>query len=654
VSAFIGDPFFKALAYNNMGVGFVRSWTMAFSEQLAAVDPTARRATAMATSIALDGDSQYMRLRLAEEQGLPGTVAKLVQFIHKYNGNIYVTDKARATMAMSLQHILWQHRNHGYGGLHPDIGRNLDQYGVTPEEWELWRTIGTGELKDGRGMISPEHLANSGIETFRPVVEPELNQIDKLFVERMKKLANRRMAADEKLVKRQDKILTRLKALRETYAAMKKRVTEEGTAAGRLSKYKVEELGYEIDRLETEHEIFALARSETAEEGVLEVLDRVEEGADVERWRSETSVRDTGEGPKARNIVGRLSDAQTRKAIAFGAKRARLEMKAVEIRKRAQKAKRSDKESLTEIEASELDRTIRAAQALGDEVAGRRLRTDVIDAEVLKAVDANRRDVQRTLLAAKTATESKLRNMLSHMTDMSVISPTASVMRITTQGDPRGTAQRAFLDILFTLRRFSVGAIHVIGRDTVGRFDDVNPWSARSLWNALTNGSGMARVMANYMVGTTITGLMINQTKDLLRGKTPRIPRDYSEAMNMLALAMASGGGYGIYGDFIMGDLRDRYGTSGLDVLLGPGFQGISDIINLTDSLKHFEVKQAQVANLAVSQVPNTFYTKMAMDWMIASYLQESIAPGSLARQEDRMMKRTGQQYMYPRSSRFE
>jgi hypothetical protein len=66
-------------------------------------------------------------------------------------------------------------------------------------------------------------------------------------------------------------------------------------------------------------------------------------------------------------------------------------------------------------------------------------------------------------------------------------------------------------------------------------------------------------------VTSTVLGYAAMTAKDMLKGKTPRDPKD----PNTIIKAFTQGGGAGIYGDFLFGEYN-RFGQSPLETAAGP------------------------------------------------------------------------------------
>ena len=142
--------------------------------------------------------------------------------------------------------------------------------------------------------------------------------------------------------------------------------------------------------------------------------------------------------------------------------------------------------------------------------------------------------------------------------------------------------------------------------------------------------------------------------KDIIKGYWP--PRDPSDPRTILA-ALQQGGGFGLYGDFLFGQVN-RFGDNPLVSALGPTASAVGDaadvVVKLRDAtigkLTGEEAKAplAEAFNLAISNTPyaNLFYVKPALDFLALNSLREAISPGYTRRQERNRQRDYGQSGM--------
>jgi hypothetical protein len=167
--------------------------------------------------------------------------------------------------------------------------------------------------------------------------------------------------------------------------------------------------------------------------------------------------------------------------------------------------------------------------------------------------------------------------------------------------------------------------------------------------------------LAGTVIGMTALGYVAMVTKDLLKGKTPRVPdfsdyqKGFGSTTDILSSAMAQGGGLGILGDFMFGDYN-RQGGGFLETMAGPSLGKVAQAARLFSEAKD-DVKQnpsklggvfaSHGLSLVSSLGPglNMFYTKAAVDYLVLYQLQEALNPGFLRRMEDRTKKQNNQTF---------
>lgn len=229
--------------------------------------------------------------------------------------------------------------------------------------------------------------------------------------------------------------------------------------------------------------------------------------------------------------------------------------------------------------------------------------------------------------------ETALRAFFVDVTEFGVPTPGARERAMMTQGFKPGTSIGEGLRFMMQFKAFPVTvATKVLGRTMYG-----NP-----------GGKADKMGLALYIASTTVLGYFAMSMKNMQRGQSPRDPLDYMTWVS----AMTQGGGFGIYGDFLLGE-SNRFGRSLLDTLAGPGLGIVSDIDELRQRLIAGDDVAGNALRLAMNNAPfvNLFYTRAALDYLILYQLQEMANPGYLRRMERRIAKEQGQSYLLPKPS---
>ena len=155
---------------------------------------------------------------------------------------------------------------------------------------------------------------------------------------------------------------------------------------------------------------------------------------------------------------------------------------------------------------------------------------------------------------------------------------------------------------------------------------------------------------ATMMVSLMALGYVAMSLKDLAKGKDPRRlddPRSWGAAF-------MQGGGAGIMGDFLFGDVN-RFGNSLTATLAGPLASTAEDLAKLTigniqEVARGKDTKAAAEALRFIkanAPLANLWYSSAAIERAFLHDLQEMASPGYLKRMERRAMKDNGQSYWW-------
>lgn len=241
----------------------------------------------------------------------------------------------------------------------------------------------------------------------------------------------------------------------------------------------------------------------------------------------------------------------------------------------------------------------------------------------------------------KRELSSKVRSYYVDRAEYAVLTPDARTRATLLQGTQAGTVNGEFWRFLMQFKSFT-GAFtqKVLGREVYGRGAVPNA----GLIQALRNGNGEIIGLAQLMLWTTVFGYLSGVSKDLVKGREPRNPTDPKAWL----AAMVQGGGAGIYGDFLFGEVRNRFGGGLLSTLAGPTLGTVEDIADLWGRLRNGDDTAAAAVKLAISNTPgaNLFYTRVVMDYLFLHQISEWLNPGSLKRMERRIQKENGQDFL--------
>jgi len=234
-----------------------------------------------------------------------------------------------------------------------------------------------------------------------------------------------------------------------------------------------------------------------------------------------------------------------------------------------------------------------------------------------------------------------LRTYYVDRSQYAVIEPDTKTRAMMQQGTQPGTITGEVWRAIMQFKAFPIAIIQKVwGREIYGR--------------AGTTSS--IKGLAEFMVMGTLAGYMAMTAKDLAKNRTPRDPTD---PKTMLA-AFLQGGGAGIYGDFLFGDVKNRFGGSAISTLAGPTASQFDSIMNIWGQMREGDVDAGKSAFRFIYQnapsalaayhpaasLLNAGYTKAVLDNLIYYNVMEALSPGYKRRMERRMKKENDQEYL--------
>lgn len=168
--------------------------------------------------------------------------------------------------------------------------------------------------------------------------------------------------------------------------------------------------------------------------------------------------------------------------------------------------------------------------------------------------------------------------------------------------------------------------------------------------NGFETKQGSAAYMAALIAGTTICGAISNGIRDIIFGRDPRtLNFTTTEGRKNWLAAMITGGGLGIYGDFLI-NTYGSHGSTLVETAAGPLVGDIAapleaiqaSVAASTDpdaeAIRKLRPKGAAVVNTLKSYVPGAslWYTRAAMDRLIFNQISDYFSPGYLNRMKAR------------------
>ncbi len=241
----------------------------------------------------------------------------------------------------------------------------------------------------------------------------------------------------------------------------------------------------------------------------------------------------------------------------------------------------------------------------------------------------------------KDELEGKLRAYVSDRQGYAVLEQDARSRAVFLRGTQRGTMYGEFARSFAQFKQFpAIMLQRVVGREIKGK--------------SKATGKGIAHDSVLYGVASlfttlTVAGYVAMTAKDLAKGRKPRPIDDHR---TWLAAAQ-QGGGLGIYGDFLFGETKNRFGATLLDTLAGPTLSTMINVpADLWGRLRAGDDLASATFTAILNNTPfiNIFYSRIALDYMILYDIRESLNPGYLRRMERRLKKENEQEFLLPPS----
>lgn len=259
----------------------------------------------------------------------------------------------------------------------------------------------------------------------------------------------------------------------------------------------------------------------------------------------------------------------------------------------------------------------------------------------------------RTAEAAGRAREElglRFRAMVGDFLDNTLTEPRARERALLTWGTRPGTRIGEFVRAFTQFWSFPTA---VIGRHVVP--------AARGY-----AGQAPVALLAHLIVASAVGGYFSLQAKQIMKGRTSRPILNEDDELEFIKVtddgfalgqtgsvflaSLLQGGGLGIYGDFLFGEVNRSGRAFGVSAIAGPAIgEGEAMVQILRDAINgDWEDLGADTVKLGVRNTPfvNLWYSRWALDYLILWRLQEALSPGYLERYQRRVEENEGSSFI--------
>ena len=233
--------------------------------------------------------------------------------------------------------------------------------------------------------------------------------------------------------------------------------------------------------------------------------------------------------------------------------------------------------------------------------------------------------------AKRNALETKLAAMMADETTFAVLVGDDFGAKYTTGGLQDGTPKGIAWRLIMQFKTFPIAFTQrVLGRAIKGTDD----------------ASEMASQISTIFAAATLAGVAVYTLKEIAKGNTPP---DFSKEQNVMT-AIATGGGLGIYGDFLFAT-ESRYGQSFFDTMAGPTMGTLNQFARTTgDAVLKRDLNKAGkgLARMGLDNLPgkNIWWSRTVVDGLILDDLHTMISP-RYQQNKARWRRRRGQKKLW-------
>lgn len=245
----------------------------------------------------------------------------------------------------------------------------------------------------------------------------------------------------------------------------------------------------------------------------------------------------------------------------------------------------------------------------------------------------------------RTKLDENLRGYYQDLIDSTVIEPTARTQSAIRQGAKKGTLLGEIWMSMMQFKSFPLAMMNQrVLRDIQLQTGKRGFFQTENFGLNADNLAAMP-AMAQFMAATAVFGFAAMSLKDIVKGRKPRDPLDFKTAQ----AAMLQGGGLGIYGDFLFGESKNRFGGGPVMTLLGPTAGMLNSTADLYGRMKNGDDVGSSALKLLYNNTPglNMFYIKPVTDYLIMERVFNELNPGQSQRRARRLKKENDQTLLW-------
>lgn len=599
--------------------------------ELALLNPanTEDRALIQRQGLMLEGIRSGLQ-RFYEGLGQTSTTGRMANAVMRITGMQAINEIRKGSFGLSLMDAIGTELSKGveFDKLHESDIRTLRNYGITKEDWAIWKLAKPEEIAGNKNVLTPESISRISDADIAKAVGGHVQKAQEAIGGHIAELLLRNSVEDERLAKRMTSIKEYEAKVAERLNRYMTSKDEQVRQAAELLHARQDLLKARVERAEVQADIEAYLLQQKSRNQSTDMAVDLLMGRNTENILTKSDRQ----GDAASRQRGGIGERLGEKRGSADRRVTEMEGKIRELERIATgdiKAKYEELSGLVQDRMEEADAWYKESQSRVDR------RNAVIDRLLGEASNAE----NETANTMRRGAIVKLLGAVNTESDFAIVTP-GWRERASFYGDlQRGTIKGEISRSVLQFKAF--------------------PWAffVRSM-DAVANMEGAtskAAMTAYLIVTTTLAGAMLMQTRDMLTGKDPRKMTD-ENWYKFWGAAFLQGGALGIYGDFLYGVNQTRYGSGPLETMAGPTLGPLLDmgVVQPLNAIKshmdgkesHFLAHELQTAK-GFSPAANIWYTKAALDHLIWQRVLEMLSPGYLATIRDSSRKQFSQDWWW-------
>ncbi|RSN88642.1 hypothetical protein [Acinetobacter nosocomialis] len=526
--------------------------------------------------------------------------------------NAVTAGMKRAFNLVHMNKIADMTRNTHWKDLSKDDLKILKGNGITEKDWNLWRELAPSKREDGALVLTQNDFFDAPDEVIMSFASSELKSLKAEIDSQVAELKRRNLEDDQRISNK----VQRIKGIKRQLSQQLLDYANHKDAKARAEKQAIQD---RIDLIDAQNEYVAVQadlntylQAEKQANRIQDFLQQVEEGRHSDKIAVNT-----------RNNVERNAKQYGIRAENLGLRLGNAERRMTELRAKIRKAD-SDANKAIKQKFRELDKKV---IQLDDEFAQYQIKVDERQQRRQQVVESLGKSLsprqQEILMNTRYKAAMKYQTHIFNEESVAIIEAGVRERSIINLGDA-GTIQGELGRTLFQFKGFPLAYMLRIGHRAFAQGDI----------------KSRATFLASLLAYQTLAGAFIVQLQNFANGKNP----EPVFTPDFFGKSILKGGGLSFMGD-LMSALSDPTGRSFGDFVAGPLVsQGGKLGMLLTGMGNNFiegkeSTRTMEIANTLKGNLPfqNIWYSKLIIDRMLYSKLQNMIDPDYLPKTQQRL-----------------